>query len=275
MEFDKDGTTYYISGRAAMGCGASVEASSKVADAPQPEASRGAANLRITAPVDPRVLDAYSILDETGAGTGEVRKSHLLVGLREFEGVREALGIDSASFLGRERFEADFDRIEKEAGKTVSVHELDAFLRSTLEWLSRVAVPAPKHEDSPQSSVAVAMASDGTVDRTRTLAAMFEALDVDRSGTLHFYEFRKQLNCMVGDDKSAEFFAGMDTDGDQSLTLDEWCACMLRNGESKSDEDFEETIRIWMGLLRYDGLDVFYRRCEGLGQMNGALACRL
>lgn len=243
-----------------MGCGASSAAPPAVPIATSgPAGERAVLIPKPLAPVDsaaqsssvnPRVAEVFNLCDKNGDGV--LSKAELLIALRKQESVRAVLGINDVSEgEGREKFEQLFTRMDKDSNATVNVQELDAFMASLLQELFGASPEVPKASSSSRaamSQIGVVKAQDGTVDRSATLKAVFEALDVDGSGELDVNEFRKAMDAEVGAANAANYFKWMDSNGDSMLSLEEWTSAVLQTEEWKDDMEFVETIKIWTSV---------------------------
>ena len=200
--------------------------------------------------MNPRVAEVFNLCDKNGDGV--LSKAELLIALRKQESVRAVLGINDVSEgEGREKFEQLFTRMDKDSNATVDVQELDAFMASLLQELFGASPEVPKPSSSSRAAVSqigVVKAQDGTVDRSATLKAVFEALDVDGSGELDVNEFRKAMDAEVGAANAANYFKWMDSNGDSMLSLEEWTSAVLQTEEWKDDMEFVETIKIWTSV---------------------------
>ena len=110
-------------------------------------------------PVDARVAAIFDLMDKNSDGS--LSKAECLIALRKQENVREALGISSVTEGdGKEKFDAMFAKMDADGNASISLTELNAFLKEMLPAAESNAdeaapvPPAPAEEASAAEEAA-------------------------------------------------------------------------------------------------------------------------
>jgi len=217
-----------------MGCGASTATPPPPPEAEPPKAASestgavtgtgGAAAVLVASSaanfdgIDPRVVDAFKLMDKNG--DGELSKTEILIALRKQEAVRSLLGLAAVKFSeGEEKdaFEAAFSKMDADASDMISPKELDTWLRGALVSTSG----PPALEQSLQKAIAVWGKS------------VFEQFDTDKNGVLDTKELGRALKSLpktkpTSAPPGAKFMSvedmivAMDADGSGGVDVNEW-----------------------------------------------------
>jgi len=221
-----------------MGCGASTPAPPAAVEAPPPVSTvttgtpesaaividKPATHAAAAASVDPRVADAFKLIDKNSDGT--LSKAEVLLALRKHESVRELLGLTTGKEAdgSREAFDAAFALMDKDESATISPAELTAYLKDALNPPPPAAPPAPPPlELALQASIKV------------WGRKVFEQFDTDKNGQLDKTELTRALKALPKAKPTTappgakymsveEMIGAMDSDTDGGVDVGEWLA---------------------------------------------------